>query len=111
LIFLKNAILFKRVIFMKIDSIPTNNISNALNDSNSKKDNTSFADLLAKSLNDVNKLQITADNAINEIATGKMDNIQDAVMAIEKADISMRLLLEVKNKAIQAYNQIMNMQV
>ncbi|MGE4546240.1 MAG: flagellar hook-basal body complex protein FliE [Desulfurella sp.] len=96
---------------MKIDSIPTNNISNALNDSNSKKDNTSFADLLAKSLNDVNKLQITADNAINEIATGKMDNIQDAVMAIEKADISMRLLLEVKNKAVQAYNQIMNMQV
>jgi len=96
---------------MKIDSIPTNNIPSALNDSNSKKDNTSFADLLAKSLNDVNKLQITADNAINEIATGKMDNIQDAVMAIEKADISMRLLLEVKNKAVQAYNQIMNMQV
>jgi flagellar hook-basal body complex protein FliE len=96
---------------MKIDSIPTNNISSALNDSNSKKDNTSFSDLLAKSLNDVNKLQITADNAINEIATGKMDNIQDAVMAIEKADISMRLLLEVKNKAVQAYNQIMNMQV
>ncbi|HHS48891.1 MAG TPA: flagellar hook-basal body complex protein FliE [Desulfurella acetivorans] len=96
---------------MKIDSISTNNISNALNDGNSKKDNTSFADLLAKSLNDVNKLQIAADNAINEIATGKMDNIQDAVMAIEKADISMRLLLEVKNKAVQAYNQIMNMQV
>jgi flagellar hook-basal body complex protein FliE len=111
LIFLKNAILFKRVIFMKIDSIPTNNIPSAASDNNSKKDNTSFADLLAKSLNDVNKLQITADNAINEIATGKMDNIQDAVMAIEKADISMRLLLEVKNKAIQAYNQIMNMQV
>jgi len=96
---------------MKIDSIPTNNISSALNDSNSKKDSTSFADLLAKSLNDVNKLQITADNAIDEIATGKMDNIQDAVMAIEKADISMRLLLEVRNKAVQAYNQIMNMQV
>ncbi|OSS41620.1 Flagellar hook-basal body complex protein FliE [Desulfurella amilsii] len=96
---------------MKIDSIPTNNIPNTTNDSSTKKDTSSFADLLAKSLNDVNKLQITADNTIKEIATGKMDNIQDAVMAIEKADISMRLLLEVKNKAVQAYNQIMNMQV
>ncbi len=96
---------------MKIDSLVSNNIPNPLNDNNAKKDNSSFADLLSKSLNDVNALQQTADNAIKEIATGKMDNIQDAVMAIEKADISMRLLLEVKNKAVQAYNQIMNMQV
>ncbi len=96
---------------MKIDSLVSNNIPNPLNDNNAKKDNSSFADLLSKSLNDVNTLQQTADNAIKEIATGKMDNIQDAVMAIEKADISMRLLLEVKNKAVQAYNQIMNMQV
>ncbi|WP_291490513.1 flagellar hook-basal body complex protein FliE [Desulfurella sp.] len=95
---------------MKIDSVITSPINN-INDPNTKKDNPSFAELLAKSLNEVNNLQITADNAIKEIATGKMDNIQDAVMAIEKADISMRLLLEVKNKAVQAYNQIMNMQV
>ncbi len=96
---------------MKIDSIVANNVPNSLTQSNQTKGNPSFAELLAKSLNDVNNLQIAADNAIKEIATGKMDNIQDAVMAIEKADISMRLLLEVKNKAVQAYNQIMNMQV
>ncbi|HEX12999.1 MAG TPA: flagellar hook-basal body complex protein FliE [Desulfurella acetivorans] len=96
---------------MKIDSIVTSPRVNNIDDPNSKKDSPSFAELLAKSLNEVNNLQITADNAIKEIATGKMDNIQDAVMAIEKADISMRLLLEVKNKAVQAYNQIMNMQV
>lgn len=96
---------------MKIDSISANSVVNATTDSSSKNTSSSFADLLTKSLNEVNELQIAADNAIKEIATGKMDNIQDAVMAIEKADISMRLLLEVKNKAVQAYNQIMNMQV
>jgi len=94
---------------MKIDGLGISNIQTQVNDS--KAQNSSFSDLLLKSLNEVNKLQQTADDMIKEIATGKIDNIQDAVMAIEKADISMRLLVEVKNKAIQAYNQIMNMQV
>ncbi|MGB9755916.1 MAG: flagellar hook-basal body complex protein FliE [Desulfurella sp.] len=97
---------------MKVDSLIPSNLTTQINDNNNKNDeNASFADLLKKSINDVNNLQIAADTAIKEISTGKMDNIQDAVMAIEKADVSMRLLLEVKNKAVQAYNQIMNMQV
>lgn len=97
---------------MKVDALIPNNLTTQTNDNNNKNNESiSFADLLKKSINDVNNLQIAADTAIKEIATGKMDNIQDAVMAIEKADISMRLLLEVKNKAVQAYNQIMNMQV
>lgn len=97
---------------MKVDSLIPNNLTTQTNDNNNKNNESkSFADLLKKSINDVNNLQIAADTAIKEISTGKMDNIQDAVMAIEKADVSMRLLLEVKNKAVQAYNQIMNMQV
>lgn len=40
-----------------------------------------------------------------------MENIQDAVMAIEKADVSLKLLTEIRNKAIEAYKEVMRMQV
>ncbi len=71
----------------------------------------SFADILKKSLDEVNKLQNKADQSIKDIAAGKMENIQDAVMAIEKADVSLKLLTEIRNKAIEAYKEVMRMQV
>ena len=45
------------------------------------------------------------------IATGKVTNLQEAVQKIEEADLSMKLALEVKNKALNAYKEIMRMQV
>ena len=71
----------------------------------------SFDEILKKSLDEVNKLQNKADKSIEAIASGKMENIQDAVMAIEKADVSLKLLTEIRNKAIDAYKEIMRMQV
>ncbi|WP_025270277.1 flagellar hook-basal body complex protein FliE [Hippea sp. KM1] len=76
-----------------------------------KIEGDSFADILKKSLDEVNKLQNKADESIKDIAAGKMENIQDAVMAIEKADVSLKLLTEIRNKAIEAYKEIMRMQV
>ncbi len=80
-------------------------------DSKRKVKGESFDEILRKSLDEVNRLQNKADESIKEIAAGKMDNIQDAVMAIEKADTSLKLLTEIRNKAIQAYEEIMRMQV
>ncbi len=71
----------------------------------------SFAQILKKSLDEVNELQNKADNSIKSIAEGKMDNIQDAIIAIEKADLSLKLVTEIRNKAIEAYKEIMRMQV
>ncbi len=71
----------------------------------------SFDEILKKSLDEVNRLQNKADKSIEAIASGKMENIQDAVMAIEKADVSLKLLTEIRNKAIEAYKEIMRMQV
>ncbi len=71
----------------------------------------SFDELLKKSLDEVNRLQNRADESIKAIAAGKMENIQDAVMAIEKADVSLKLLTEIRNKAVEAYKEVMRMQV
>jgi len=71
----------------------------------------SFSNLLKQSLVEVNKTQVSAYGAMEGIATGKVENLQEAVKQIEGAELSLKLALEVKNKALGAYKQVMAMQV
>ena len=71
----------------------------------------SFADTLKDAVGQVNTLQKQADVKAQDLATGKTDNIQDVLMASEKADIALRLMVNVRNKIIDAYNEVMKMQV
>lgn len=71
----------------------------------------SFADTLSDAVGEVNKLQKTADKAAQDLATGRTDNVADVMIATEKADIAMRLMVQVRNKIIDAYSEIMKMQV
>ncbi len=98
---------------MDIKDVVLKPIDNKIDSQNSqnKVKGDSFDEILKKSLDEVNKLQNKADESIEAIASGKMENIQDAVMAIEKADVSLKLLTEIRNKAIDAYKEVMRMQV
>jgi len=64
-----------------------------------------------KMIDEVNKDQLKAEKKISELVTGKTKNVSSVMIALEKADISMRLLMATKNKAINAYQEIMRMQV
>jgi flagellar hook-basal body complex protein FliE len=70
-----------------------------------------FTNILKQSIEEVNDTQKSAYNAMEDIATGKVENLQEAVQRIEEAELSLKLGLEVKNKALGAYKQIMAMQV
>lgn len=70
-----------------------------------------FADTLKDAVGNVNDLQKQADVKMQQLATGKTDNIQDVMMATEKADIALRLMVNVRNKIIEAYQEVMKMQV
>ncbi len=70
-----------------------------------------FGKILSGSIEAVNKLQQEADNSVAKIAEGKSDDIVGTVLALEKADQSLKLMTEVRNKVIEAYNQVMRMQV
>lgn len=74
-------------------------------------DGKSFADTLKDAVNTVNELQKTADKKMQELATGKTTNIPDVMMAAEKADIALRMMVQMRNKIIEAYQEIMKMQV
>jgi flagellar hook-basal body complex protein FliE len=71
----------------------------------------SFQDMLKDAMHDVNNQQVQAYDAMQDIATGRVENLQKAIQQIEEADLSLKLALETKNKAIAAYKQVMQMQV
>lgn len=70
-----------------------------------------FAAFFQKALGEVNKLQFEADEASKKLATGKVEDIAPVVIAAEKASIALQLTVQVRNKVIDAYSEIMRMQV
>lgn len=77
----------------------------------SSGENKSFVDTLNEAVKSVNSLQQDADRKMEDLATGKAKSIPDVMIAAEKADIALRLMVQVRNKVIEAYQEIMKMQV
>jgi flagellar hook-basal body complex protein FliE len=70
-----------------------------------------FADVLANSVTKVNDLQKEANRSIEALATGKTQNIHETLLAVEKADIAFRTMNQVRMKVIDAYREVMRMQI
>jgi len=69
-----------------------------------------FADLMTDAVGEVNKLQDKAGAAVRGLMTGKGVDVHEAMIATEKATMAFELSLAVRNKAVQAYQQVMSMQ-
>lgn len=82
--------------------------SNVFKSGESRK---SFADLLSDSITDVNGLQKDADTAIQKLVTGESKNLHETLLAVEKADIAFKAMNQVRMKVIDAYKEVMRMQV
>ncbi len=70
-----------------------------------------FLDLVEKFVADVNGDLQAATQAKERLMQGKVDNMVALMATVEKADISLRLATEIRNKALEAYQEIMRMQV
>ena len=70
-----------------------------------------FAEALKSSIAGVNHSQVTADRAAEQVVAGDTRNLHEAMIRLEEADISLRLMVQVRNKAVEAYQEIMRMQV
>ena len=77
----------------------------------SSADAPSFGDTLDQAIGKVNELQKTADKEMQALATGEKTNISEVMIAAEKADIALKLMMSVRNKVIDAYQEVMKMQV
>lgn len=68
---------------------------------------TSFKDMLKQ----VNDAQIKSDVETEKLITGKTDDLHNVMITAEKASITLQTAVEVRNKAIEAYQEVMRMQV
>ncbi len=62
-------------------------------------------------VNKVNDLQTQSDKSIQSLASGESKNLHEVMIAMEKASISFQFMSQVRNKAIEAYQEVMRMQV
>lgn len=99
--------MFIRTVNLENPFIQTGNDSKVVNN---EKDNQ-FSSILKNALDQVNKLQIQSDEYKELLATGDIDNLHDITIAAEKANISLQLTLSIRNKLVEAYQEIMRMQV
>lgn len=70
-----------------------------------------FSKILADSLDEVNDLQVKGDKALADIATGEVKDLHQAALAIGKAETSMKVMLEIRNKALNVYKEISRTQI
>jgi len=70
-----------------------------------------FKAILLESLNEVNRLQTEADQGVQKLLTGESNNVAEVLAAANKAGIAFDLLMEVRNKLAEAYQEIKQMQI
>jgi flagellar hook-basal body complex protein FliE len=74
-------------------------------------DSKSFGEFLSDSISKVNSLQQDANVSMQRIASGDSQNLHETLLAVERADIALRQMNQVRNKVIDAYKEIMKMQI
>lgn len=70
-----------------------------------------FSDYVKRSLTEVNGQMLNADQAINDLATGKNQDIHNTMISMQKAEISFELVLQIRNKLMAAYDEIRRMSI
>ncbi|MEZ7934954.1 MAG: flagellar hook-basal body complex protein FliE [Sulfurospirillum sp.] len=93
-----------------------NTISSLTNKSNatvakSEASNGDFSKILKDSIEEINDSQVKGDKAMADLATGEVKDLHQAAIAINKAETSMKMMLEVRNKALSAYKEIARTQI
>jgi flagellar hook-basal body complex protein FliE len=72
---------------------------------------TSFGEVLKDAISTVNQLQVQSNQDIEKLMTGESQDLHTTVIAMQKADLSFQMMMQVRNKIVQAYQEIMRMQV
>lgn len=76
-----------------------------------KTSEVSFLDYLKNSVSEVNESQKNADKMAANVATGKTENIHETMLALSQAEVEFKMMVQVRNKALEAYQEVMRMQV
>jgi len=97
---------------LAIGSLGSTDISQLGTKAGSPKAGTvSFGDLLTSAISETSKLQTQSAQEVEKLMTGEVQDVHTALIAVQKADLSFQMMMQVKNKLMTAYDDIMRMQV
>lgn len=98
-----------------MDIVPVGHIQNGKIDQKfgktEQKNGVGFKETINNYVSEVNDLQIKAGESIENFATGKVENVHEVMIAMSKAEVSFKFMMETRNKLVDAYKEIMRMQV
>jgi len=76
-----------------------------------KAEGPEFKDVLMKNIEQVNKLQQDAATAIEDLQAGRRDDVDQVMMAQKKADVAFKMLVQIRNQLVDAYEEVKQMRV
>ena len=89
-----------------INGTSTADLLKQKNNNTTLEGSESFASHLKDALNDMNELQVNKEKAVADLVTGQVKDLHQAALAIGKAETNMKLMLEIRNKALSAYKEL-----
>ncbi|MEY8195187.1 MAG: flagellar hook-basal body complex protein FliE [Cycloclasticus sp.] len=75
------------------------------------EDNKTFSQWMVTQAEDLNSMAISSENAVSQIASGDVENLHQIIMGMEKAKMSFELAVQVRDKLLEGYHEILRMQV
>ncbi len=96
---------------MKVESFNFTNFAPEVNKPQNETSKVSFGDVLKESIKKVGEMEKEADKEVEKLTKMETKDIHNTMIALEKADITFQTMMQVRNKIISAYEEIMRMQV
>lgn len=97
---------------IKIDSISSAaNQALSVTREGAKAVDKSFGDILNQAINEVNQTEQNSITMMEKLATGEIDNVHEVFIAGQKAELTLNMAIEVKNRVVDAYKEIMRIQL
>jgi len=96
---------------LSTSSVGTPDVMNSAKTSSVSSVSKSFSNVLGEALDKVNGAENGADQAVSQLVNGTANNLHDVTIGMEKSEIMLKLAVQVRDKAIDAYQEIMRMQV
>jgi flagellar hook-basal body complex protein FliE len=101
-----NPVSLSRVTPSGTDNLPASGVG-----SQKPTGSVSFREVLEKSLGEVNNLQSEAEQKIQKFATGEITDLREVMVAAEEANLAFQFTLEIRNKIVEAYQELFRLQV